>query len=69
MATFNYFYLDVSTTHATDLLSENISPKRYHHHNRQGGEGWSVEYQNGRTRITLSSDYDESIITLLLLKA
>lgn len=59
---------------AANVLST-LSPKKYHLHNRIGGEGWHIDRQRPpneqyeKTRITLDETVDDSVITYLLLKA
>lgn len=71
---FKSFIVEMPLQKVADLLDAGLSPKRFHHHDRQGGVNWRVSYapKNGpgryQTTVLLDESVDDSVITYLLLK-
>jgi hypothetical protein len=66
---FKYFTVDMSVQQTGDILDKAISPRKFYHHDQQGGVDWRVSRSGYQTKITLDESVDESVITYLLLKS
>jgi hypothetical protein len=67
---FKSFVVEMPLQQVAALLDAGLSPKRFHHHDRQGGVNWRVSIAPDRrqTTVLLDESVDDSVISYLLLK-